>query len=32
MGDPRIQAMMQLKLPFDLKQMAYGGFRIAVKS
>jgi uncharacterized protein YbaA (DUF1428 family) len=31
-ADPRIQAMMKLKLPFDPGRMAFGGFRIAVRS
>lgn len=30
MKDPRIGAMMQGKMPFDPKRMAYGGFKVLV--
>ena len=31
MADPRIQGMMnEKKMPFDVKKMAYGGFRVIV--
>ena len=30
MKDPRLAAMMKEKPPFDMKRMAYGGFRVAV--
>jgi uncharacterized protein YbaA (DUF1428 family) len=33
MKDPRIQSMMEGKaMPFDVKRMAYGGFRVIVKA
>lgn len=30
MKDPRVIKMMNSKMPFDIKRMAYGGFRILV--
>lgn len=30
MRDPRMQKMMNTPMPFDLKRMAYGGFKILV--
>jgi len=30
MKDPRIAKMMQKKMPFDMKRMAYGGFKVLV--
>jgi uncharacterized protein YbaA (DUF1428 family) len=30
MKDPRIAKMMNARMPFDVKRMAYGGFRIIV--
>ena len=32
MKDPRIAKMMQGKTPFDVKRMAYGGFRVIVEA
>jgi uncharacterized protein YbaA (DUF1428 family) len=31
MNDPRLKAMMDQKMPFDVKRMAYGGFKSIVK-
>jgi uncharacterized protein YbaA (DUF1428 family) len=31
MTDPRLASMMTAKPPFDLKRMAYGGFKPLVK-
>jgi uncharacterized protein YbaA (DUF1428 family) len=30
MADPRIQKLMSTPMPFDMKQMSYGGFRVLV--
>ncbi|HLE77434.1 MAG TPA: DUF1428 family protein, partial [bacterium] len=30
MKDPRIQTMMNDPMPFDMKRMSYGGFRVLV--
>lgn len=30
MGDPRLKKMMGKKIPFDVKRMAYGGFKALV--
>jgi uncharacterized protein YbaA (DUF1428 family) len=30
MKDPRMAKMMTLPMPFDLKRMAYGGFKVLV--
>jgi uncharacterized protein YbaA (DUF1428 family) len=30
MKDPAMARMMQAPMPFDLKRMAYGGFRVIV--
>jgi uncharacterized protein YbaA (DUF1428 family) len=30
MKDPRMQKVMNLPMPFDLKRMAYGGFKVLV--
>jgi len=32
MKDPRIAKMMTKKWPFDMKRMAYGGFKVLVKA
>jgi uncharacterized protein YbaA (DUF1428 family) len=32
MKDPRITAMMGLKMPFDVKRMVYGGFKAMVSA
>jgi uncharacterized protein YbaA (DUF1428 family) len=30
MKDPRMERMMNLPMPFDMKRMAYGGFKVIV--
>ena len=30
MTDPRIERMMKVPMPFDMKRMAYGGFKVIV--
>ena len=30
MKDPRIERMMKVPMPFDMKRMAYGGFKVIV--
>jgi uncharacterized protein YbaA (DUF1428 family) len=30
MKDPRMKKMMELPMPFDMKRMAYGGFKVIV--
>jgi uncharacterized protein YbaA (DUF1428 family) len=30
MKDPRMERMMKLPMPFDMKRMAYGGFKVIV--
>ena len=30
MNDPRIERMMKVPMPFDMKRMAYGGFKVIV--
>jgi uncharacterized protein YbaA (DUF1428 family) len=30
MKDPRMVKMMNLSMPFDMKRMAYGGFKVIV--
>jgi len=30
MKDPRIEPMMKVPMPFDMKRMAYGGFKVIV--
>ena len=32
MKDPRLAMMMQSTLPFDMKRMIYGGFKVLVAS